>query len=73
MSHMLSVQSSILVDRLSGRMRAAWGALSVPATALASRATDPIRNRYLPEKHYMRGPGPATARKSAMSAAKSDA
>ena len=61
---MLSVHGSSVFDRLATRGRTAWGALAVPVTAFALRATAPIREPYHPERHYMRGPGPATARKA---------
>lgn len=45
--------------RTAGRLA---GTLARRAAGLAERALAPIRNRYLPERHYMRGPGPASLR-----------
>ncbi len=57
-----------MFDRLAARLRVLEGRILDGAVAMMRSATAPIRNRYHPERHYMRGPGPATARKAAMRA-----
>lgn len=44
------------------------GALTRNAARMADRALAPLRNRYLPERYYMRGPGPASQRVKARQA-----
>ncbi len=49
------------------------GTSSRRAAGLVEFALAPIRNRYLPERHYMRGPGPASLRVQAQQLGTSEA